>query len=322
MSIFVSVPTEHDPEIFFTIRDIFSKAAYPQEIYVGLACMTDKEYYEKILQEFGNNPNITIKWFDQSIEENIGVGVGRNSAIEMYNGQDHILQIDSHTLFDDNWDTILINLYQNAILESGNKKTILTSYLPQYKHTEFSGRVRIGKIPMYCLYETEKYFDRSVTKIPRWDLISISSSEMQNSKYKNIKFKSFLPAQKINAQFMFSGKEFFNHYGLPREVFFFEEETIQSINLMDAGYSFVWPNSLLPLCHLYGNDAYMEGSLAKRHKGCGDDLWEKKYSQSGSFYIDFINNKKNKKKCKIFKKYANIDLLTGAKEKIFIPKSY
>ena len=44
----------------------------------------------------------------------------------MFDGQDYVLQIDSHTWFCENWDTKLINIHD------GDDKTILTAYAGQY----------------------------------------------------------------------------------------------------------------------------------------------------------------------------------------------
>lgn len=323
MSIYVAVPTEYDPEIFYTIKDIVLNSSDPSSIFIGVACMTDLEYFNKIKNEFKTFKNITIKHFSTEIKENVGVGAGRKNALSMYSGQDYILQIDSHTMLSKNWDIVLLKLFKEAIKETKNKKTILTSYLPAYVHTIRDGRSQASnEKPAYCFFRKEEFFSGIEKNIPRWDLKFLLETRFEKKIFKKIKNKKFLPAQKINAQFIFTTKEYFLNSGLPDNVFFYEEEIIQSINLYDLGYSFVWPNVILPLRHLYGWDADKPGSVAQRSRGYNVDLWKKEYYKSGDIYIEFIENKNNFKKCNQYEKYANINLKTGSLNEDIIPLKY
>ena len=55
--------------------------------------------------------NVNIKY--SKAPENIGVGMGRYLANQLYNGEDFYLQIDSHMTFVNNWDVKLVECLNN-----------------------------------------------------------------------------------------------------------------------------------------------------------------------------------------------------------------
>lgn len=322
MTIYISIPTEHDPEIFHTVKNAISSADDPSSIYIGIACMTNLIFFNEIKKEFEKNKRIKIKHVDVSNIDNVGVGAGRNNAMSMYANEDYILQIDSHTMFNHGWDTFLINLFNEAIKETKNKKTIITSYLSSYQHTISSGRSQIKELPYYSFFRKNEFFLDTGGRIPRWDLKIITPTRFNKKIYKKIKNKKFIPAQKINAQFIFGNKYFYENYGLPKDIFFYEEEIIQSINLYDSGFSLVWPNLWLPLSHLYGFNADLPDSLAKRHRCIDAEEWKVKFRKTGEYYKNFILDEKNKIKCEKYQKYSGIDLLNGSLDEDIIPLKY
>jgi len=323
MSIYVAIPTEHDPEIFYTVRDAVLNSEFPADIHIGVACMTNIDFYNKVKEEMSVYTNVDVKYFDVNEPNNIGVGAGRQNALSMYNNEKYILQIDSHTMLLKGWDTFLIKLFNEALKETKNKKTILTSYLPEYVHTEKDGRSgKANVMASYSFFRKNEYFWGTEKNVPRWDLKYLVESRFDKKIFKKIKNKKFLPAQKINAQFVFTTNDFYKDSGLPRNIFFYEEEIVQSINLYENGYSFVWPNMLLPLRHLYGCDSDSPGSLAVRSRGCDVELWKSLYYKLGDIYFNFIEDEKNIDKCKKYEDYAGINLKTGSLNEDIIPLRY
>ena len=64
-----------------------------------------------------------------------GAGYARSIAMSQYGGEDYYLQIDSHTIFEKNWDIECIDQHNSAKLIARNDKVIL-SYFPAPFHIE------------------------------------------------------------------------------------------------------------------------------------------------------------------------------------------
>lgn len=123
-SIFVSLASYRDPECNTTLYDLFSKAKFPERVFVGVCqqnapddadCMSDR-----LLPYVSNIRILRLSHFDAQ-----GPMYAR-SLIEqsLYNDELFYMQIDSHMLFVKDWDEICIQ--QLALCPSDNP--ILTTY--------------------------------------------------------------------------------------------------------------------------------------------------------------------------------------------------
>lgn len=277
-SIYISVPSVEDKEIFNVAEQAFDQADNPDDIYMGICHsvpFNNKKIIDKINKKISSK-NISQKFIN--FYRNLGVGYGRLGAISMYSGQDYVLQIDGHTNFSKSWDSIVLDLYHSVPKEMAGDKCLLTAYLPGYQIMENNFRnFPDNHIPRYSCFSSKKNVGtgqglelESVQRnfmypnIPRWiTLRSIPETFNAESKQPpeildSLNVKNFLPegyvySRKINANFMFCNKiiidDYKNMYSWP--YLFFEEEIIASIEAYAAGYSFIFPNFPLPLDHLY-----------------------------------------------------------------------
>jgi hypothetical protein len=322
MSIYVSLASMYDPELFYTLEDIFNNSDNPELISVGLVFTISEEYKQKttkliddVKNKFKNN-KLNIKILEG--KENFKIGIGRNEAASMYNDEDYFLQIDSHTLLESGWDTQLVNLYNEALEETKNEKTILTSYLGHYWHTSKHGRFagnRRTKYPIqiegnrrigYFENQQEKAF---ITCMPAFQ--DFSPSYITN--------KKFIPAIKFNAQFVFGNKNFAKNINLPITTIFWEEEIFQSITLFYDGFSFVFPNIDLKLMHFYHNN-YIQNSLEMREMSSTDDIQVMRSMDDS--YLDFLNSPVNLQKILLWEKYSFSSVYPRDFSIPYIPNSY
>jgi hypothetical protein len=335
MSIYISLASIYDPELPFTLTDAFEKADNPNDIYIGIAYTfldrTPKEVQEKLLSRVSDicekYPNITLKIYYG--EEHAGLGKGRNYAASLYNNQDYFLQVDPHTMFDYGWDTHVIDLYNMALQETSNEKTVLTAYLGGYWHTKTDGRIMSNPIACYPFQDIGskiqnaeavsnfEYFD---TGIPKYQ------SERASLFPDLVDGKTIVPCTKFNAQFAFGNKHFALDRGLPEDVFFWEEEIIQSVELLDKGFSLAFPNTNLKLFHLYahayqiqdaynGNDGYLAREVPMPYNF--DSLVKLKETFSA-----YINNPENNQKITNWERYSGFSRYPLEHEQIDIPKSF
>ena len=157
-NIFINVASYNEEDLFDTIDTAFSKASFPENIYVG-ACLqyTDNEY-----PDFSSFPNVkTIK-----IKGLVGAGLGvaRGLSSTLYDNEEYYLQIDAHTVFKNGWDETLIRNYKE--LNKTIDKPIISSYVPYYYKDIESGE----KITMAKNQDWEGYYTS-------WSLVSKSSPD-------------------------------------------------------------------------------------------------------------------------------------------------
>lgn len=128
-SIFVQIPAYHDFELPKTIYDALDKKSGSHQINFGIhhSFYKEKEVYIPKLDN--------IKILESEAPTNIGLGLARNLANSLYDGEDYYLQIDAHTRFDHNWDRYLIS-YVEEFKNCGISKPLLSTYPGVYRYTE------------------------------------------------------------------------------------------------------------------------------------------------------------------------------------------
>lgn len=315
-SIYIAIPSMADTETSKTIENAILSAEYPERVFVGVSFKDlNKKEYKKVLGLTKKYKNISAEFIKLKRNDisQYGTGDGRYRSHRLYSGQDYMLQIDSHTLFEKNWDSYLINLFNECKNTTNLKKFVLTSYLPFYHYMP----ERVKKdgdwgLPRYPFLIPDEFF---LDYIPRWSDMPIP---------KEISSQKFLPCVKFNGAFAFGNKDFINNTGVFKEAIFYDEELIQSINLIGSDFAMVFPNvDDLPLAHLYGDDINKFGG---KRTYFSDLVNRKKQEQISKIvlvnYFNYISNPENKEKVKKYEKYAKIDLKRGAMTHHYIPKKF
>jgi hypothetical protein len=310
MSIYVAIPTLEDPEIENTLLEAVSKADSPEELHIGVAFITSQEYFIKVTSKFKEYTCFSFKLCDAT--KDVGVGIGRSQSYSMYAGEDYFLQIDSHTKFENGWDTHLVDLHKKAVKETGNTKTILTGYLEKYASDKNKIRTLVNghTVPRYPFFVPGLLHN---TIIPSW--ADKGKEERNNALFFE---KDFLPCTKFNANFSFGNKEFALSTGLDKTVLFFEEELIQTVNLLNDGFSLVYPNQEVLLTHLYYSDSYFPRQSLDDLYGDSINVIEKMNMN----YAAFMNEPSNKDKLSKFQRYTGVHPKYGIVAESKMPKSY
>lgn len=133
MKIFVSIASYCDELLFFTIKDCMDKANKPENIFFGIVDQNEATQRAEIDGlDFKNQ----IKYVYINNIDTFGVSWARNIAFSLLDGEDFLLQIDSHMLFEKDWDLTLINQYNN--LKMISQKPIITTYPYDFSFDENS----------------------------------------------------------------------------------------------------------------------------------------------------------------------------------------
>jgi len=327
MSIYIAIPTMYDNQIPFTVFEAIQAAANPDDLTIGLVLMEtahpdlDYEfYYKDKIEKLLEFPQVKFKRFKVG-EYEPSIGFGRDQALSMYGGEDYILQVDSHTLFEKNWDTRLIKMYEGALEATQNSKTIMTAYLPGFKHLDSGERVplRHDKIAQYPIMIFRTWNN---TGIPAWKDEPLAGPDSHQYRSDEL----YVPAVKFNAQFVFSNKHYFGNTGLDIDTIFWEEEIIQTMSLLEAGFSLVFPNMTIPLSHLFQNNTSFEEVLHPTYRvsGANPNMLSnvEYYDNIRDNWVKYVTNPANKSKVDRFCQYTKINLKYGPFKEGYIPKEF
>ena len=295
MSIYLSIASIEDPDIVDTVNWALSSADNPDDLEIGIAITASDKFYDGVIKKI-QNKNVKVKQFDPLLDR--GIGKGRNNAKFAYDDQDYIIQVDSHTYFAKGWDSFSIKLFNKSVEETQNNKTLVTGYLPPY--IKGSGKVDI--LNRWLCYSV--YTDDDRKGIPLKDWLVSSIIDFPDGIIED-KTKLFYPANKIGADYIVANKEWATDSGLPKEAIFWEEEVLQSINLIDLGFSLAFANVMPPLAHRHiGHETF------KRQTS--DEL----YDDTNQIQMAITKNIKNyiennKNACIKYKNYCGYDLVSN-----------
>lgn len=120
--IFVHIAAYRDPECQHTINDLLRQASRPEKISVGL-----------VQQVMPGDATVPASGHVRSIQvdahESQGTCWVRNLGYTLYQGEDFILQIDSHMRFATRWDEKMLA----ELAACPSEKPMLTAYVPGYE---------------------------------------------------------------------------------------------------------------------------------------------------------------------------------------------
>jgi hypothetical protein len=315
-TIFVGIPSMADTETSATVRNAIESAEFPERVFLGVSFKDlNKKEYNKVLALKEEYPNINVEFIKLKKRDvsQYGTGDGRYRAQQLYSGQDYMLQVDSHTYFDKNWDSYLINSFKEFKEKTNIKKFILTSYVPYYSYSpERKRHLGDSSLPRYPYLNVDEFF---LNHLPKW------SDKLISKKYASEKF---VPCVKFNGAFAFGDKNFIKNTGVFKDAIFYDEELIQGINLVGDGFALVFLNvEDFPIAHLYSDDINEFGG---KRTYFGDLLNSKRQeivaNKAVSNYLNFVLDPENSKKVEIYQKYAKMDVLRGPLLNNYVPKVF
>lgn len=122
-NIFVSLASYLDPMLFFTLNQAVSKAAHPERLRFAVV---DQHYASQRAAIAALPYAGLIRYVHVQVQDTLGVSWARNLAYSLYDGEQYLLQIDSHTCFEPGWDESLRRQH-GQVLEL-SPKPILSTY--------------------------------------------------------------------------------------------------------------------------------------------------------------------------------------------------
>jgi len=325
--IFVYFACFHDNEVIPTIIDLYKTATLPQNISVGIDFQwMDKKIKDDFVNWVNNNPQYDIRYtLTEYTVSNfwniIGLAKGRKRAYELRKNEPFALLIDGHSKFGLHWDTKLITRYLQA--ENTTMRPILHGYAGYYVLGPNQERLwhkdehmRQIRYQYYVNYR-ENDPDQMRAKFKWHDRLPTFIITKENPDTDEL-----IPNVKFSGNFSFTRYDICKY--LPDWVLFEDEEIPWSINLFNAGFSFVFPSFKEPIvAHLYMGTAepYPARESRDNIEFYLDDL-ESFLRTKDENINKFLDNPANKNKIEKYEKYARVKILNGNTEEYYVPKTF
>lgn len=123
MSIFISIVSYCDSLLGFTMREAYDKAAWPDDLHFAVIDQSPPDAPSLVPTHI---PPRQISYIRIDAKVARGCSWARGVAMSCYRDQDWYLQIDSHTMFEQDWDATLVKKAQACMHFSQN--CVLSSY--------------------------------------------------------------------------------------------------------------------------------------------------------------------------------------------------
>lgn len=218
--IYVSISSYRDAELIPTILDLVNKANKPERLNIAVAWQFDDCESIKCVRS-----NISTL-FEIPFIESKGVCWARHKIQEAYDGEEYILQLDSHHRFIKNWDVQLMSGIKT--LRKCSAKPLISTYLPNYDLT--------GK-----LYDERfKIEGKSYTKD---GLLFLTPTNFQSN-------DDYIQSHFLSGHFIFGPGEFYQEVKYDPDLYFYGEEVSLSAKAHTYGYDVYVPNYTAAY-HLY-----------------------------------------------------------------------
>ena len=137
-TIFISIASYRDIYCSKTLESAYSNAEYPERVIVGLCIQNEENDATCTLSEDTYKHN--IRTINLKSHEAKGPTWARYLCATLMQGEDYFLQIDSHTLFEKNWDSKLIAMIEDIKQNTESKQAVISHYPPNYDDIKDTSR--------------------------------------------------------------------------------------------------------------------------------------------------------------------------------------
>jgi hypothetical protein len=212
---------------------MFSKAADPTRIFVGLVDQMDFSYDKKCMPPKKYERNVRI--LRVPYEESRGPTLARYYVSKLWDGEEFFFMIDAHTHFIQDWDSVLVNMMRNH-----PPKSIVTHY--PVGEDKLLGRNQYNHLPWLCK-----------AKFGAGAPDGLFMQECEDCRPANRPGNITCPSVFIGAGFTFGSAEMIYDAPYDRylENLFQGEEVLMAARLWTSGWEFYNPTTNV-VSHVYG----------------------------------------------------------------------
>ena len=253
-TIFVQIASYRDPELQWTLKDLFEKAKRPENIFVGICHQYDmKGDEDKHLFEIPFSYPKQLRIDEVDYRDSQGCCWARNRVQKLWKGEKWTLMIDSHMRFEKDWDEILVKNYKNNL----DFNSIISSYPPGFDYD-----LNDNIIYNYWLCRMRPTFKNS----PDNGQIINFGQPPNIVRYEKI---NKLINCSIGCGFIFSCSSILN-INYDRYLYFMGEEISLAVRFWTNGYNIYCPN-FTSVFHLYNTERSKSGCFQDPNKNKKDN---------------------------------------------------
>lgn len=232
-TIFISMASYQDPMLFFTLNDAFFKAARPELLRFAVIDQNSAEQRAAIKAlPFAAQ----IRYVHIHPQETQGVSWARNLAFSLYDGETFLLQVDSHTCFEQGWDSNLRK--QHEALTARSAKPIISTY--PYRFDIIDG----------VTHYTPPEGKTALVLRPHPETPLSADNVVLRFIGRHIFTDQAVPGCHIAAGFIFCAGRFVEEVPYDPYLYFHGEEQSMAVRAFTRGWDIYHP-TWVPLYHLY-----------------------------------------------------------------------
>jgi len=239
VSIFISIISYKDAELVKTIKNLLHNAENPSELHFGIVSQHFPTKHPDL--SFVKN----LSYNKMTFTEAKGAGYARKIAMEMYDGQDYFLQLDSHMRFAKHWDTKMIDMHNQAKKIAKTDKVILSQFPAPYE-------VHTGGKDYYPVGDKDYWSDPSWTSVVNtWSGVWAGHRMPMEDKTKPHKSYTILAA------YLFAPGYITQEIPYDERICFMGEELCFAIRAYTRGWEIYAPHEVLTW-HFYQRKSHIK----------------------------------------------------------------
>jgi Glycosyltransferase (GlcNAc) len=131
MSIFLAIPSYCDPVLSFTLASAYDNAKYPDQLHFAVIDQSPMDAAYPIPAKI---PTQQVSYIKIEASQSRGCCWARSLAMSLYRDEDYFFQLDSHMMFAQDWDEILVGKMKSCL--SFSKAAVISSYPASFRFIE------------------------------------------------------------------------------------------------------------------------------------------------------------------------------------------
>jgi glycosyltransferase involved in cell wall biosynthesis len=269
-TIFVSIASYLDPMLFFTLHDAFAKARHPERLAFAVVDQSAQDQREAIAAlPFAHQ----VRYVHVHPQDTLGVCWARATAFSLYDGEDFLLQVDSHMLFEEDWDEKLLALHGK--LKRRSPKPIVSTY--PYRFDIVDGMPKPMKNEGHTALVLRPHPEKGLS----------AEDAVLRFMARHLFTDQPVLGCHVSAGFLFAAGSFVEEVPYDPYLYFHGEEQSLAVRAFTRGWDIFHP-LLIPVYHLYKS----EGTAYQTHHWHGET--EAKRAFRSSYLLDRARKRLNR----------------------------
>ena len=237
-TIFVQIAAYREPDLPATLHNLIERAAQPERLRFGICLqLADNDPAHWGAPGFPDHPHMEVVAFNAS--ESRGACWARRQAQGLYDGEDFLLQIDSHMRALEHWDDLLLKTWA----ECSDPAAVLSVYPNGFQQPCC---LQTSTLPVMG---AAGFDDNGILKFHGISRFQLPQEQPDRP----------IPGAFIAAGFLFGRGSIINDVPYDPGLYFDGEEIAMSVRLWTSGFNIYAPNRLL-LFHLYKAEGHGDDS--------------------------------------------------------------